>query len=322
MFRYKYSMLFVLTPAFLLSALFLIACGGKNYSECGDPFALNYNAESTGKTGCNYPELNLEPEKLSTLPAKVKETSGLAIIQDKLITHNDRGNSNHLFVIDRTNGQVLQRITVNGAENVDWEDLAESREHLFIGDMGNNNGDRRDLKIYMVHKDAFNFSGDGTVEVSGIIEFVYPDQTNFSSSKNHNYDCEAIIYKEGHIYLFSKNRLNNQSDLYRIPATPGTYQAEFIDSFETRGLITGADIQPGGHQITLLGYRKNGDCFLWVLESYQEDNFFSGAKKYVRLGRFGQIGQTEGIVYKDDSSYYISSEKVDGLNPRLYRLRK
>lgn len=307
---------------FHFAILLFMACGGRNYSTCGDPFALNYNEEADEWLACNYPEIDLKPEIIAELPLAVSETSGLAWVHNKLITHNDRGNTNHLFVIDPENGKVTQTIEVKGADNVDWEDLTNSRQHLFIGDMGNNNGDRNDLKIYMVHLDAFNFSGDGAVDVSGIIEFSYPNQTHFSKSKDHNFDCEAIIYREGHIYLFSKNRLNNQSDLYRIPATPGIYQAELLGSFETRGLITGADIHPGGHQVTLLGYRKNGDCFLWILDNFENNQFFMGAKKYIRLGRFNRLGQMEGIVYKDDSAYYISSEKVDGLNPKLYRLRQ
>jgi hypothetical protein len=302
--------------------LLLMSCGDRNYSACGDPFAINYNEKANEWIGCHYPEIKLTPVKIAVLPKIINENSGLAWVHNKLVTHNDRGNTNHLFVIDPIYGNVLQSIEVKGASNIDWEDLACSPQHLFIGDMGNNEGNRKNLKIYMVHLDDFNFSGDGAVDISGVIEFSYPNQNNFRKSKDHNFDCEAIIYKEGHLYLFSKNRLNHQSDLYRIPASPGTWQAEFLESFNTRGLITGADIHPEGHQVTLLGYRKKGDCFLWVLESFQEDNFFSGTKEYIRLGRFGKIGQTEGIVYKDDSSYYISSEKVDGLNPRLYRLRR
>ena len=75
----------------------------------------------------------------------LNETSGLALVQGRLITHNDKGGEPKLYELDTLNGQLLRTVIVENATNVDWEDLCTDADHLYIGDMGNNDGDRTDL---------------------------------------------------------------------------------------------------------------------------------------------------------------------------------
>lgn len=86
------------------------------------------------------------------LPDQVKETSGLLFFKGKIITHNDSGDSANLYELDSLNGNLLRTINITNATNVDWEDIAEDNTHIYIGDFGNNNGNRTDLKIYKILK--------------------------------------------------------------------------------------------------------------------------------------------------------------------------
>src|SRR5260370_26880993 len=53
--------------------------------------------------------------------------------------HNDSGNPPALFAV-RRDGSLVREYRVS-VPNIDWEDIAtDDRGHLFIGEIGNNNG--------------------------------------------------------------------------------------------------------------------------------------------------------------------------------------
>lgn len=293
-----------------LSSIAFVACSG-NKNEHSDHAAFLLDSNTTESKSLKL---------IAELNVKVKETSGLALIGDIIVTHNDKGRSNQLMLLDAQNGKILQTIDVNNAQNNDWEDLAKSDEFLFIGDMGNNEGERKNLSIQLIPlKDiSKNITQVNAIES---ISFYYPEQHEYDVSKKHNFDCEAILFYNQQIYLFTKNRLDDKTNLYVLPAKPGKYAAKFIASFEAGGRITGADISPDGKIIALLGYNKKSDCFLWAFENFEGDNLFSGkSQKYV-LGQYAQLGQMEGLVFKDNNTVYISSEEIANVHARLYEFK-
>jgi hypothetical protein len=305
-----------------VGSLLFISTACKDSNACADKYALNFTPGSTNELGlfCSYPTYRTRPSLLTTLAKEIKETSGLAYINGQLLTHNDRGGANILYVINQENGTVQSRITIAGATNTDWEDLAESTTHLYIGDMGNNDGDRKDLKIYKISKSKLSFQTDTQVQPDEVINFYYPEQSDFTAGKNHNFDCEAMIFFNDNLYLFSKNRLDKKCNVYKIPAKAGNHAAEQIDTFHSTGRITGAAISPDGNSLTLIGYDKKADCFAWVLSDFEDNKFFSGKKSYITFGPFAEIGQMEAVVYDGKGSLLLSSEKLDDLAPKLYKL--
>ena len=317
----KYKMLHI--NFLLILFLSIFACKKEEKKKehiCNDVFALNYTAESNTELGCLYQNYFRQPVLISDLANNVKETSGLATLGEYLLTHNDKGNSNDLFLLNKSNGNLIKKIEVINAVNNDWEDLAQNEDYIFIGDMGNNDGDRQDLGIYKIAKADFDNGNANSVEIIEKIEFYYPEQSNFESNKDHNFDCEAIVYHNNHLYLFTKHRADKRTNLYKIKAsaTGGKQKAQLINSFEVGGKITGADISDDGKKIVLLGYVKKADCFLWVLEDFINDNFLSGKKTKFTLGAYKVLGQTEGIVFNSENSVLISSEKKKEIPPRLY----
>jgi hypothetical protein len=120
---------------------------------------------------------NIVPIKVCDFPAELNETSGLVkIAPNKFVTHTDSGNEPKLFVFD-SSGLVQRRIKVSNATNVDWEDMTmDTKGNLYIGDFGNNNNDRKDLRIYTVASPN-TYTKDSTV--AGITNFSYPDQKAF-----------------------------------------------------------------------------------------------------------------------------------------------
>lgn len=282
---------------------------------CPDPQAFNYNPAATQNDGsCQYTTTVLSPNiVLDPLPAGLEESSGLIGVGGAHWTHNDSGDDPVLYRIDPISGLIEQEITLVNASNIDWEDIAQDIAWIYVGDFGNNNGTRTNLRIYRIAKDSIPASGNDTV-FADTLNFNYPDQTDFSSRpQNHNFDCEALLAKGDSLYLFSKNWVDFKTRLYRLPKTPGTFTAELIDSFDVQTLITGADYNPETEQAVLIGYDDNGfntKGFLWLLWDFQNGSLFSGNKRPFDYGSVAFAGQVEAIAYLDSFDIRITNEQI------------
>ncbi|HAH39201.1 MAG TPA: hypothetical protein DEQ87_10830 [Algoriphagus sp.] len=255
--------------------------------------------------------ISLSPSTINSLETSQNETSGLAFINGRLFSINDGENPNQIHELNASTGEVLRNITVTNASNVDWEDLAQSETHLFIGDFGNNLGNRKDLVIYRVSIAELLNQDNLTAEQ---IKFNYPNQTDFSgSSENHRFDCEAMIFYQNKLHLFSKNRGFNNSDHYVLPAIPGDYEAELVETFSLNALVTGADINRENGEISLIGFRFLGlnplEQAIWISEGIREDQKLNNFYPEIKIGYIPIRGFPEGIVYQESGHLLISSER-------------
>lgn len=192
------------------------------------------------------------------------ELSGLAASRRQpgvLWSHNDSGDSNRIFAL-RPDGALLATYFLDGAVNVDWEDIAigpgpvPGVDYLYIADVGNNNPPLRlVLTIYRVPEPAVDLGQTGVVEtLAGVdaLQVMYPNV--FVT----NHDCETLWSDpvNGDLYLVTKDTLANQdggiSFVYRYPAphAPGPPTSlEFITGIDTGfglfNLSTGGDLGPG-----------------------------------------------------------------------------
>lgn len=242
------------------------------------------------------------------LPNAVEETSGLLFLEGKIITHNDSGDYANLYEIDSLSGNLLRTIRINNASNVDWEDLANDDTYIYIGDFGNNNGTRTDLKIYRILKSQFKESTNISAD---IISFSYEDQSNFNSSNEHSFDAEAFVIYHDSILIFTKNRGDFKTNVYKIPKTTGNHTATKISTANVNGLITGATYNKNDDSFFLCGYDSYLIPFLiYVNENRMpgDDIFFSGFQKTSLYSELGQGSQVEGITHIEHGKYYISRE--------------
>ncbi len=277
---------------------------------CTDPQSINFDSLAVVNDGsCQYPPTSITPLKIvKSLPLTVRETSGLIFWSKGLWTHNDSGGEPVLYKLDTLTGKVIQTVTLLNAVNIDWEEIAQDESTIYIGDFGNNLGNRKDLRIYSVSKR--DIPGDSNVEVNAsVINFSYADQQDFTpANRNNNFDCEAMVALGDSLYLFSKNWADQQSRLYAIPKTAGSYRVSPIDTLLADGLITGADLSPSGREMVMCGY-KNYSPFIWVIFDFREANFFQGNKRRFNFSAMAGT-QTEGVSFLSDSEVVISSEKT------------
>lgn len=304
----------------LLRSFCLLACllwGEKSAAQpgCTDPQALNFSPAATQNDGsCTYPFTTYAPTQLALLPAALEECSGLAFFDNRLWTQEDGGSSSQIHLLNQQNGTITQTVTLPGSSNQDWEDLAEDDEHLYIGDFGNNGGNRTDLTIYKLKKSAL----PNGIPQPEIISFSFSDQTNFNHSYNaHDFDCEAFFCWNDSLHLFSKNWSDFKTRHYVLPATPGTHVAQLRDSLMVQGQITAADISDDGTAL-LLGYNvSTSETFIWLLFDFPDSYFFKGNKRKISLGSALLVSQPEGITFSQNRQGFICSERFSLLPQKL-----
>ncbi|MFO7878605.1 MAG: T9SS type A sorting domain-containing protein [Bacteroidota bacterium] len=267
-------------------------------------FALTGNAQ------------NMDFAKITGLSPEMEETSGLLWLDGDLWTHNDSGNPAVLYKIDTSSGSVSHRLHIKQVQNTDWEDICADQQYVYIGDFGNNNGNRTDLCIYRIDKSGLINESDSITADS--IQFHYPNQSQFEwDNYSTNFDCEAMIAFGDSLYLFSKNWGNQKTWLYSLPKTPGNYAAQLLDSLDVDGLVTGATVDTASNNLLLLGYsRYLTSAFVYHLYHFFDAAFFTGDRQKYNLNRF--FHQLEGIAL-ENNTLLMSSESFQNNEAALFR---
>lgn len=270
-------------------------------------------------TGCISIFLNGQTYTLeSALDDTVSETSGLLFVNNTLITHNDSANSNQLFEIDLTTGDISRVVTVINASNADWEDLTHDETYIYIGDFGNFDATRTNLRVYRIAKSDYFSSTEVTADV---ISFSYNEQTDFTVQEfTTNFDAEALLHLDNNLFIFTKNWADGNTNVYELPKTPGTYSLSIIDVVNSQGLVTGATGSIDGSKIVLCGYDGSGP-FLIELSNFSAGFFSNGTVIKTTISPpTGYSFQTEGITPISTNDFFVSAEAANGDPQGLYRI--
>jgi len=251
------------------------------------------------------------------LDDKLKENSGLIFYRDYLWTFNDNGGKPVLYVFHPRTGKVVQSVSVINARNRDWEDITQDNDHIYIGDFGNNYGERKKLYIYKIKKK--NIPSRRNIDLKAkSIRFSYADMPKDKSGKQRSsFDCEAFFAWNDSLYLFTKNWNNQTTTCYSVPAKPGEYVIRPKQLYDSDGLITGADINYDGKFVILSGYKDNIP-FLIIFYDIDMPDIFSGKMRRLEFPEYFDL-QTEGVAIQSPKVVFVSSEK-SSLPPQLYRI--
>ena len=234
--------------------------------------------------------------QVGTLTDGILESSGLCAAPEAgtYFTFGDDGQQPLVYRVDAT-GQQVGQFTL-GAANHDWESLSRDPSgNYYMGDCGNNNSDRQNLAILRFRPE--------TPSQVGKIKFKYPDQTEFPpAKKERNFDCEASLWHDGQIYLFTKDRAQQSiCKVYTVPETPGTYTAKPVTRLALAGEVTDATLSPNGHRLVLLARQE-----AYVFEGNSWDEILKATPRHIDLAG---AGQTEGAVFKDENTLLITTEQ-------------
>lgn len=246
---------------------------------------------------------------LGALPQEILETSGLIFYNGRLITHNDSGNVPELYELDAGTLQITRTIRVLNAENIDWEDISQDSDFIYIGDIGNNLGNRQNLSILKIAKAEFDNFNEVNAER---INFLYEDQTDFTANPDSDFDAEALFTLDGNLIVLTKQWQSAGTVAYKIPKTPGTFLAEWVDTYQVGGLVTGATFDEVSGTLYLVGYSQILIPFFVEIPDVTNTAVFSGEPVKTEL----TIGpsQVEALTLAN-GTFYASSE--DFMNPPL-----
>ncbi len=131
------------------------------------------------------------------------EVSGFAASrahEDVLWAINDGGNPARLHALSRR-GKLLAQYDVDGAKNIDWEDMAsfdlDGKHYLLVADTGDNGGLRKSITLYVFEEPSSLVNG--RLRPAWTIRARWPDGPR---------DCEAVAVDAaaGKVLLVSKKR--------------------------------------------------------------------------------------------------------------------
>lgn len=265
-------------------------------------------------------------------PGASKENSG--IVRGKAVattgepvfwTINDSGDEPRLYAV-RSDGRIFDSerypknpgVLVGGAINVDWEDIgADASGHIIIPDFGNNSNARSDLTLYFVSEPE---PTEGRTSVAKRVNIEYPDQRLRPAPRHDfNFDAEAFFTVGTDCFILTKHRSDTWTKLYRLdlPAsgqvTEGaSHSLTYIDRFDVKGQVTGADCTPDGLRLAVITYDS-----VWVfMRRDTETPWFSST---IRRRAYtvphdsspdaNNKTQCEAICFKDPETLLIADEE-------------
>jgi len=256
-------------------------------------------------------------ETLVFLPEVVHESSGIIYLNDKIVTHNDGGGEAVLYEIDPETGELSAELVVSNSTNQDWEELTFDQQHIYIADIGNNDGERTDLRFYQINLISY-FQRTNNMLSADTIRFSYENQLSFDADPRTNFDAGAVISYGDSLYIFTRNWGDLHSNIYSLPKIPGDHIAKQIGRINPEGLITGAVYNPYVNEIMLTGYTFNGP-FLFRLWDFEGPDFSQAKTKKLSFELPGSF-QIEGIEAIDETEYLITSESNDLGDAMLFKV--
>jgi hypothetical protein len=283
----------------------------------------------------NPPQLALRRIAKLDYADVIDEMSGIVKSRqfaDTYWVHNDSGDTARLFAIHKDGRVILpprynrkedagkqdpkrvyEGITINGASNLDWEDIAIDGDTLYVADTGNNFNFRKDLCVYELKEpDPRVATGTHTLRR---IPVAFPDQTEFPPRGAWNWDCEAVAAHRGKLYFVSKWRVGAQgtpSDgaaLYVLDK-PKTDQVNVLKKLDVHtslgGWVTGADISPDGKTLAIVVQAPKQS--VWLFDMTKGPKILSRPVGRVVVTNGNQL---EAICWEDNDRLIITNEQAE-----------
>ena len=242
-----------------------------------------------------------------SLSVKVNEQSGLMWYNNLFWINNDSDCEPVLYAYNR-DGVIKKEFEITNAKNIDWEDLAADQNYIYIGDFGNNFGNRKDLRVLRLKKEDLGTSELSKAEAD-VIGIEWADQEDFTRHlQKHDFDCEAFLSYGDSLFFFTKNWDNYKTRLYSASKNIEAQKLKVKAEFNANMLVTGADVSSDGKLLALVGY-KDYLSYIILFYEFEGTNFFGGKSLRIDLSPLGGA-QTEGIVFGENDSLYISTEQT------------
>ncbi|XP_069134161.1 uncharacterized protein [Argopecten irradians] len=196
----------------------------------------------------------------------IDEASGLAAsrLHDGILyTQNDHGDAPHIYAINSSDASLVSILTISGAENHDWEDLAvgpctqgSSTFCIYIADTGYSsaNDDEANI-IYRVQEPTSLTDEHQTLNVDSTLRF----------SWNEEESQALMVDPQANVYLISNVR-SGRGMVVKLPQVWGqavptpVSSSTFLPILTTHHDPTAADISPDGKRLLV---KAKSHVFYW-----------------------------------------------------------
>lgn len=241
----------------------------------------------------------------------LSEISGMCFHDNDIYAINDGGNGPYIFRLDPETGKLKEKFRFYNISNKDWEELSVYDDRLYIGDLGNNTGTRKDLVIYGVKIDSLN-ERMPHIQTTGV---EYLMQTDFKGGlHNHEWDCEAMVVNRDGIVCFTKNWNDLITKMYLVEIGENNILIP-VDSFDTGFLVTGAYYQSPENSLYLCGY-YNFETYLLHFKNADNVKFSEDYVKYIIPEL--KYTQVESIFVRGNYIYLASERTLK--SQAIYRI--
>lgn len=260
----------------------------------------------------------------------VREASGLArsrVDPDRLWVINDGGSPPVLYAIG-PDGRSLGTLALDGAENVDWEDLAsfelDGQAWLLIADVGDNDAERRHVTLYLV-REPERVEAGASAAPAAVTGFRFPGGPR-------DVESVAVDPVERQVYLLSKRTI--PPELYALPlllepvdriltaehlgqvrslpepSAADLHRAKRVQSWHWQP--TAMDIAPDGARAVILTYGA-----IYLYERRAGDSWPDALNRMPAPVALGGIREAEAACIVGDSIFVT----VESPRAPLYRVR-
>jgi len=243
------------------------------------------------------------------------EASGLASSRSNSLyiwSHNDSGGDPLLYLMTQA-GADSGRFVLDGAQNIDWEDMAigpgptVGQQYLYAADIGDNRAARDSYTIYRVPEPDLSVQDiPATSTLSGVeaISYVYDD--------GNARDAEAIMVDPAtsDIYIITKREAS--VILYSLAFPQNTAQLDTADRLRVLPftMVTAADISPNGNEVLIKNYLN---VYHWSKSGSESISELLGTMP-ARLP-YTVEPQGEAIAWHSDNGTYFTLSETGNNEP-------
>jgi hypothetical protein len=239
-----------------------------------------------------------------------------------------------VFAIDTT-GKSLGEFALDGAQAVDWEDIAVApgpsangkgrTSYLYVGDIGDNLAARASVTVYRVPEPAVDRAGTSPAEPiarvlpgAAALTFTYPDGPH---------DAEALLVdpRGNDLLIITKDLVGGRGIVFRGDADAPAGTSAVLERVADVSLglgqgVTGGDVSADGSTLALrtyLGvvlYPRPAGTNLW--DAFAQPSCAGAAPPLVGLARRSER-QGEAIGFVPSGKAYLTVG--EGAHPPLHR---
>ena len=256
---------------------------------------------------------------------RISEASGLAASRlnpGLWWVQNDGPDSTHaalpsVYALDGR-GRVTATVDLNGATNVDWEDIdavnVGGTSYLWVADVGDNGKDRPSVQLYRIPEPTITSTGQVITITPDVVTLTYP------GGAKHNVETTFVDPTNSDVYLVTKEL---PPLVFKAPAAalqPGATIAlgASITTLDTLDHSTNPAAKPTGGDMSadgsLLAIKTLDRTFLWhrspgqsiqnLLSNKPAGDCIYDAQGGVQQGispRLPDLGQGEAIAFSPDA---------------------